>query len=152
MAVKAVKAEQPLVVDATHQVVGRMASNVAKLLIEGRRVVVVNAEKALISGSRKNIIYERMKRLEIKSIINPIYTPHHPKQPDKMLHKIIRGMLPRRKPKGQDALKRLRVYVGTPKAYRSVEKKTFEDAKARKPLPFYLTMGEVASTLGWRAR
>jgi large subunit ribosomal protein L13 len=69
-----------------------------------------------------------------------------------MLHKTIRGMLPRRKPKGVDALNRLRVYVGAPAVYGSVEKETFKDAEARKPLPFYLTLGEVASTLGWKAR
>ena len=145
------KVEQTLIVDATHQVTGRMASSVAKLLIEGRRVVVVNAELALISGSRKNITEEQMKRREIKSVINPMYTPHRYKQPDKMLRRIIRGMLPRRKPKGRDAFKRLRVYVGTPPAYRSVDKTTFKDAQARRPLPFYLTIGEVASILGWSA-
>ncbi len=152
MAVEAVKTEQPIVIDATHQVVGRMASNVAKILIEGGRVVVVNAEKALISGSRKNIISEQLKKQELKSKVNPKYSPHNFRQPDKMLHKTIRGMLPRRKPKGVDALNRLRVYVGAPAVYGSVEKETFKDAEARKPLPFYLTLGEVASTLGWKAR
>ena len=141
------KPEQLIVVDATHQVAGRMASNVAKLLLKGRRVVVVNAEKALISGSRKNILHEEMEKRKIKSIVNPIYKPHQFKQPDKMLRKIIRGMLPRRKPKGQEAFKRLRVYIGTPLEHNSVEKKIFEEAKARKPLPFYLTIGDIASVI-----
>lgn len=152
MAVETVKADAPVIVDATNLVVGRMASNVAKLLLEGRRVVVVNAEKALISGSRTNIVSKQTGRLEIGSIVNPKYNPHRFKEPHRMLTRIIRGMLPRKKPKGADAFKRLRVYVGTPVTYRSDEKKAFDDAKAHKPLPMYTTMGELASALGWRAR
>jgi large subunit ribosomal protein L13 len=147
-----IKAEAPVIVDAANLVVGRMASNVAKLLLEGRRVVVVNAEKALISGSRTNIVSKQMARLKIGSIVNPKYNPHRFKEPHRMLGRIIRGMLPRKKPRGADALKRLRVYVGTPATYRSVAKTVFEDAKARKPLPVYTTMGELASALGWRAQ
>ncbi len=120
------KTHQLLVVDATHLVAGRLSSNVAKLLLDGRYVAVVNAEKTLISGSKKNIIGEQMERFEIKSKINPVYTPHNPKKPDRILYMIIRGMLPRRKPRGQEALKRLKVYIGIPNMYRSVEKKIFE--------------------------
>lgn len=149
LAVEDVKSVQPLVVDASGQVLGRLASNVAKSLLEGRFVVVVNAEKAVISGSKRNIMEEQLKRLEITSKVNPVYTPHHPKRPDGMLRRVVRGMLPRRKPKGLAAFRRLRIYIDTPAAYRSVEKKVFEDAKARRPLSSYTTLGEVALKLGW---
>jgi large subunit ribosomal protein L13 len=147
-----VKADAPIVVDATNLIVGRMASTVAKLLLNGRRVIIVNSEKALISGSRINIVTKQLKRLEIGSVVNPEYNPHRYKEPNRMLHRIIRGMIPRKKPSGVAAMKRLRVYIGTPESYKSVEKKIFEDAKARKPLPMYVALGEVASTLGWTAR
>ncbi len=153
MAVETVKfkAEAPVVVDATNQIVGRMASNVAKLLLNGRRVIIVNAEKALISGSRINIVTRQLKRLEIGSVVNPEYNPHRYREPNRMLHRIIRGMIPRKKPSGIAAMKRLRVYIGVPEAYKSVEKKVFDDAKARKPLPMYMAMGELASAIGWKA-
>ena len=149
---KITKIEQPIVVDATHQIAGRIASKIAKLLIEGRHVVVLNAETSLMSGSKKNIFAEYMQRKELKSIVNPINAPHRPKQPNMILNRIIRGMLPRRKPKGQTAFKRLKVHIGIPTPYRSVEKMTFEDAKPRKQLSFYITIGEIAVSQGWRRR
>ena len=152
MVAETVKTDQPIVVDAAQQVAGRMASKIAKLLIEGRHVVVLNAEAALMSGSKKNIFAEYMQRKELKSIVNPINAPHRPKQPNMILNRIIRGMLPRRKPKGQTAFKRLKVHIGIPTPYRSVEKMTFEDAKPRKQLSFYITIGEIAVSQGWRRR
>ncbi len=154
MAVETVKVkakqEAPIVVDATNLIVGRMASNVAKLLLNGHRVVIVNSEKALVSGSRKNIVTKQLKRLEIGSVVNPKYNPHRYREPNKMLHRMIRGMIPRKKPSGIAAMKRLRAYIGTPESYESVEKTVFENAKATKPLPMYMTMGEVASAIGWK--
>ncbi len=154
MAVETVKVkakpEAPIVVDATNLIVGRMASKVAKLLLDGHRVVIVNSEKALVSGSRLNIVTTQLKRLEIASVVNPEYNPHHHREPNKMLHRIIRGMIPRKKPHGIVAMKRLRAYLGTPESYKSVDKTVFEDAKATKPLPMYMTLGEVASAIGWK--
>ena len=147
-----VKTDQPIVVDAAQQVAGRMASKIAKLLIEGRHVVVLNAETSLMSGSKKNIFAEYMQRKELKSIVNPINAPHRPRQPNMILNRMIRGMLPRRKPKGQNAFKRLKVHIGIPTPYRTVEKMTFEDAKPKKPLQLYVTIGEIAVNQGWRKR
>jgi large subunit ribosomal protein L13 len=152
LAVENLESETLIVVNAANQVVGRMASRVAKLLLEGRRVVVVNAEKTLISGSRTSIVQKQLIRLERGSIVNPENNPHRFKEPHRMLQRIVRGMLPRKKPRGQAALKRLRVYIGTPLQYQSMAQKVFEDAKARKPLPMYTTMAELAMTLGWRHR
>ncbi|HJN57850.1 MAG TPA: 50S ribosomal protein L13 [Nitrososphaerales archaeon] len=150
--VEIAKTEQPVVVDAAQQVAGRMASKIAKLLIEGKHVVVLNAETSLMSGSKKNIFAEYMQRKELKSIVNPINAPHRPRQPNMILNRMIRGMLPRRKPKGQNAFKRLKVHIGIPTPYRTVEKMTFEDAKPKKQLQLYVTIGEIAVNQGWRKR
>ncbi|HUH82474.1 MAG TPA: uL13 family ribosomal protein, partial [Nitrososphaerales archaeon] len=48
--------EETVYIDATDQIAGRLSSKVAKLILSGKRVVVVNAEKALISGSRTSVI------------------------------------------------------------------------------------------------
>jgi large subunit ribosomal protein L13 len=45
-----------IVIDATDLILGRMASTVAKLVLKGERVIIINAEKALISGNKKNIV------------------------------------------------------------------------------------------------
>ncbi|MEM4269848.1 MAG: uL13 family ribosomal protein, partial [Candidatus Caldarchaeum sp.] len=48
--------EKTYVVNAEGYRLGRLASKVAKLLLEGHRVKVFNAEKALITGSRSSIL------------------------------------------------------------------------------------------------
>src|SRR5256885_11680767 len=44
------------VVDATGHVVGRLAAVVAKRLLNGEEIVVVNAEKAIVTG-RKSVVF-----------------------------------------------------------------------------------------------
>ncbi|MCS7116775.1 MAG: 50S ribosomal protein L13 [Nitrososphaerota archaeon] len=144
------KGSCPIVVDAQYSICGRLASHVAKLLLQGNRVIVVNAEKSLISGNRRSVINEWLKKLEISSVVQPKYGPFHPRNPARILTRMIRGMVPRRKNKGREALKRLRVYVGVPKKYESMEKITFEDAKAKKPLSYYVMLSDLASELGWK--
>jgi large subunit ribosomal protein L13 len=50
--------QQPktVVVDATNCIAGRMCSHVSKLLLQGNRVTIVNAEKAMLSGNRYKTI------------------------------------------------------------------------------------------------
>jgi large subunit ribosomal protein L13 len=151
LAVEDQEIRKPIIVDASKLIIGRMSSNVAKLLLKGNSVVVINAEKALFSGNTKSIINERLKRKELKSVINPKLSPHNPRHPDKILHKIIGGMLPRRKTKGQLALKRLKIYTSTPTQYNGIEKHDFPDAKTRKPLQYYTSLKEVSTALGWRS-
>lgn len=136
-------------VDATNQIAGRLSSKVAKLILSGKRVVVVNAEKSLISGSRTSVVNQWKERLELGSKVNPIYGPIHPRRPDNILRRMVRGMVPRKKPKGATAMKRLRVYIGVPPAVKSDKMASFEDAAATRPIPVYVTMGDLAKSLGW---
>ena len=141
--------EGTLYVDATNQIAGRLSSKIARLLISGRRVVVVNAEKSLVSGSRTSVVRRWQERLEIASHVNPIYGPIHPRRPDNILKRMVRGMVPRKKTKGVLAMKRLRVYVGLPQGIDATRLTQFEDASAPRPTPVYVTMGELSKTLGW---
>ena len=139
-----------LVVDAAGQIAGRLSSRVAKALLNGSRVVIVNAEKTLMSGNRRSILDEMNKRLEIASITHPKHGPFHPREPSRILSRMIRGMVPRRRPKGRFALKRLRVYEGVPVQYSRLKLKTFEEAKITKARGFYTPMGDIASEIGWK--
>lgn len=101
-----VRTDRPIVVDATDHIAGRLSSNVAKLLLKGNRVTVVNCEKIMMSGTRTNIIKEYREFLEINSIINPKHGPVHYRRPDTIIAKMIRGMLPHdRKPSGKETIK-----------------------------------------------
>lgn len=141
--------DRPIVVDATDHIAGRLSSNVAKLLLKGNRVSIVNCEKIMISGTRSNIIKEYRDFLEIASILHPKHGPFHPRRPDTIMKRMIRGMLPRKKPSGLTAHKRLRTYIGSPKELGSFKKIQFEKAKIKKTASNYTTMADLGRTIGW---
>lgn len=141
--------DKPIVIDATNHIAGRLASHVAKMLLNGNHVSLVNCNKIMISGTRSNIIKEYREFLEISSILHPKHGPFHPRRPDTIMKKMIRGMLPRKKPSGISAHKRLRTYIGTPKELRSFEKIQLEKAKIRKSPSNYTTMADLGRTIGW---
>jgi large subunit ribosomal protein L13 len=138
-----------IVIDGSDLIAGRLCSNVAKLLLQGNNVSIVNCDKIMMSGKRLSIVEEYKTFLKIGSIINPIHGPYHPRRPDTMISRMVRGMLPRDKPSGQAALKRLRTYVGTPKELRSFEKIQFDNAKLKRSNAYYTSMGELGRTIGW---
>lgn len=141
-------AEQ-VVVDATNHIAGRLCSYVAKMLLKGNDVVILNAEKAMLSGDRYSTIRQWHEYLEIGSIVNPVHGPFHARRPDTMITRMIRGMVPKQKAKGVEAMKRLRVYIGVPKNYEGIKGKEFEDAKIRKPVSYYTSVHDVAKLIGW---
>ena len=138
-----------ILVDGTNLIAGRLCSNVAKLLLQGNRVSIVNCDKIMISGKRNSIVEEYKTFLKIASIINPKHGPFHPRRPDTIISRMVRGMLPRTKPSGQAALKRLRAYVGIPKELRSQEKIQFDKAKISRTNAYYTSMAELGRTIGW---
>ncbi|MHB1908863.1 MAG: 50S ribosomal protein L13 [Nitrososphaerales archaeon] len=137
-------------VDASGQIGGRLCSNVAKLLLNGDRVVVVNAEKVLVSGQRSNVMSGWLEYLKIASVVHPKHGPFHNRTPDGILTRMVRGMVPRRKPSGASAMKRLRVYVGVPGRFEKTKFQRFESAAATKPTAYYVKLGEIASRIGWK--
>ncbi len=137
-------------VDASGQIAGRLCSKVAKLLLQGNSVVVVHAERALFSGQRSSVMSAFFDRLKIASVVHPKHGPFHPRTPEGILTRMVRGMIPRRKPSGAAALKRLRVYGEVPKDLGKVPFTTFEEAKATKPIAYYVPLGEVAERIGWK--
>ena len=141
--------EGTLYIDASNQIAGRLSSKVAKLILSGKRVVVVNAERALISGSRTSVVNQWKERLELSSRVNPIYGPIHPRRPDTILRRMVRGMVPRKKPKGALAMKRLRVYIGVPADVEVAKLTRFDETTATRPIPVYVTMGDLSKSLGW---
>ena len=143
------KPNQTVTVDAKDCIAGRMCSHISKLLLKGHQVRVVNAEKSMISGNRYKTIEIYKEYLEIASNTNPIHGPFHPRKPDKIITKMVRGMLPKRKSSGLTALKRLRVYISIPPELKNTKLETFEDSKIRKPSSYFITLGELSKQIGW---
>ena len=139
-----------VVVDATNSIAGRMCSHVSKLLLQGNRVAIVNAEEAMLSGNRYKTIESYKEYLEINSVTNPIHGPFHPRRPDTILSRMVRGMVPKRKPHGITAFKRLRVYIGVPEGMKDAKIESFDDSRITKPESYYISIAEVAKQIGWK--
>lgn len=142
--------ESITVVDATGLVLGRMASVAAQLLRAGSNVVIVNAEKSVISGKPRSVIRSAKKFLEVKGRADPRSGPFHPKRPDGIVRRTVRGMLPWDRPKGKAAYRRLRVYIGVPEEFKKDKIETIQEASAAKLKCPYITVGELAKELGWK--
>ena len=139
---------KPTVVDGTNLIAGRLCSNVAKLLRNGNRVSIVNCEKIMISGKKSSIIGEYEDFLKIHSIIHPQHGPFHPRRPDTIIKRMIRGMLPKEKPSKKTDLARLRTYIGVPKEIKSLERIQFEKSKIKKSPSNYTSMAELSRYIG----
>ena len=111
------------VVDASGQTLGRLASEVAKILRgknkpeftpfvdTGDYVIIVNAEKIAVTGKKlsQKIYYRHseyvggMKETTLKTMLE--------KHPERVLEKAVKGMLPKG-PLGREMYKKLHVYTG----------------------------------------
>jgi len=138
--------EHAVIIDAKGLILGRMASVVAKRLLQGETITIVNAEKAAISGKRLSKIREAKKFLEVG---HPRKGPYHPRRPDRIVRRTIRGMLSRKKPKGQQAYKRLKVFLGIPQELKDEKCQTIPEANAERLKCPYITIGELAQEIGW---
>jgi large subunit ribosomal protein L13 len=144
------KSGRPIVIDGKNAIMGRVASIVAKLAIEGNQVYVVNVESILISGNRRSAITKFKKFLEVGSVVNPEHGPIHFRRPDNIFTRTVRGMLPWREPKGKEAFHRLRAFHGCPEELKSIKPMEIPKVMATKPIAFYMTLGELAKELGWK--
>lgn len=132
-------------------VLGKLASIVAKELLNGKNVVVVNVDKVVVTGtSKRSILDKYFKRLRLRSNVNPRrHGPFIYRSPEGIFRRAVRGMLPRRKPKGRDAFRRLRVFRNIPPNLKDVEPIVFSDARYREsPYP-YMYLEEISRLIGW---
>jgi len=126
---------------------GRAASSIAKRLLNGEMIVVVNAEKSVVTGGRSEVVAhytEARARGSVRS------GPHFPRYPDRIFRRTVRGMLPHLKTRGKVAFRRLEVHIGVPPEYAGQPAQTIEMAKARPTLRPPVTLAEVAKLLGAR--
>ena len=136
--------------DAENMVVGRLGAKAAKAALLGDKVIIVNVEKAIITGNRRTVIDAWKAKTNIRTSYNPRKGPFHQRRPDRMVRKMIRGMLPWPRPRGREALKRIHVFIGVPEEYEDKEKIVLEDSKYRSLTRKFITIGDLSHELGWR--
>ncbi|MEB3861978.1 MAG: 50S ribosomal protein L13 [Desulfurococcales archaeon] len=140
-----------VVVDGSGQILGRLASIVAKKLLQGERVVVVNAEKIVVSGDPVKLKkFYKDTILGVKSHYSHRLRPKRPRSPVRLFKAAVKGMLPKNNKRGREALSRLRVYIGVPEEYQGKEMIRFKEADASRLSRGYIELGVIAKELGWR--
>jgi large subunit ribosomal protein L13 len=96
-------------IDAKDAVVGRLGARVAKLLLAGEQVEIVNADKAVMVGSLAVAREKYQSRRLQQNKRTPEDSPVWPRRPHLLLRRMIRGMLPHKSQRGRDAYARLKV-------------------------------------------
>src|SRR5438477_2110672 len=134
------------VVDASGQVLGRLASEVATLLRgkhkpifaphmdTGDFVVVVNADKVALSGSKLQDKRAYRHSGYPGGIHSVTYSELLAKHPERVVEKAVKGMLPKNS-LGRNMLRKLKVYAGPDHPH-----------QAQQPTPFTIT--QVAQPAG----
>jgi large subunit ribosomal protein L13 len=95
-------------IDATETQLGRLGSFVVKSALKGDEVFVLNSEKAIISGN-KDVIIGKITNLRNKGGSSQ-KGPKVPRPAERLLKRLIRGMLPWDRQRGRDAYKRIKCY------------------------------------------
>ncbi|MHA1689336.1 MAG: 50S ribosomal protein L13 [Promethearchaeota archaeon] len=145
-----------LLLDAKDKILGRFCSQVAKKLLLGQHVVVINAKDAIISGNKRAIHEKYLARLKIRTATNPRRGPFHERRPDTFMRRVIKQMLPRKKLRGKEALSRVHVYIGDiperlKKRYGKLISAEIKNADKRR-LSYYnkfITLDNLCSRIGW---
>lgn len=136
-----------IVIDATDLIVGRFATIAAKKALLGETITIVNCQDAVISGDKKKL-FERYLYV-VKTRGTHAKGPFYHRQPDRLVRRIIRGMLPHRQAKGKEAFKRIMCYIGVPPEFAQQERLSIEAAHIRKlPTLKYSYMKDLCKFLG----
>ena len=140
------------VIDCDSKILGRLASSVAKLLLQGNTVILVNAEKAAMSGHATQLTASYKRKVELVDKANPEHSPYWSRRPDLLVKRVVRGMLPYKRPKGKEAYKRLTVYVGTPHGVPAVNAGKIEFKNRKETFETTVTVKELTQRLGYGAK
>lgn len=130
-------------INADNCVAGRLSSQVAKMLLKGDKIVIFNAEKAVISGS------PRFNENDFKHEIgkgDPYNGPFFPKESNMILKRMVRGMLPK-KPRGIEAFRNLKVYRGVPEEFKDKKPEVLDKAVNRLECKF-ITLSKISGMFG----
>lgn len=132
------------IIDATGLILGRMATDVAQRAKNGEDVHIVNAEKAIITGTSKKAIQERYTfKREVGTARKG---PYFPREPHLIVKRTVRGMLPYQSSSGRAAYKRIKAYIGVPKELAGQDAIVIEEAK--RSARSFMTVNELARFLG----
>ena len=137
-----------MIIDATNLILGRLASYVAKHILLGEKVDIVNCEKAVVTGERKMVIARYTPKIHR---VVPSQGPYFPRMPDRIVRRTVRGMLPHKQAKGVEVYKQVMCYIGLPEEFKDKKLETIQEANiANSSTLKYVTLKEISKHIGGR--
>jgi|SRR3989344_2844761 len=100
-----------MIINAENLILGRLASYAAKQALLGEKIEIVNCEKSVVTGSRKQV-FEKFKSRSSPTDMSK--KPRVYKMPDMFVRRVIRGMLPWKRNRGRLAYKNIYCHIGIP--------------------------------------
>lgn len=129
-----------IIYDGTDAIFGRVASAVAKDLLKGNFVDLINCNGIIVSGD-KNLFVKKILTKGAMGRGASLKGPKYPRMADRLVKRMIRGMLPWDTNKGREAFKRLRCY-NEGSSFSEEELKNVKNFEHRKPMK-YSTIKEI---------
>ncbi len=119
------------IIDGQGAILGRLSSYVAKEALRGEEIIVVNCEKIIITGNKKNIKkeFEENRNKRGRGLLGPkIHRTN-----EKIVKRAIRGMLPHyKKGRGEECLRKIKCYSKIPEKFKTIEKLSIAKEKKNK--------------------
>jgi large subunit ribosomal protein L13 len=138
-----------VVIDAQGAVVGRLGARVSKMLLSGKQVEIINADKAVMLGSLSAAKERFLSRRGQQNKRNPEESPKWPRAPHLLLRRMIRGMLPWSSQRGRDAYHRLKVSAG--QAPEGGKSQTVKEASSEGKHGMF-TLAELCKEVGYHGK
>lgn len=134
-----------MIIDATDTILGRLASQCAKKALNGEEIIIINAEKAIVSGTKTDILRKYKFKRDIGT---PTTGPYFSRMPDRIVRRTIRGMLPRKTTRGRTAFSNIKVHIGEPKNISGERTILEKNNKSTLKNQRYLTISDISKWLG----
>ena len=137
-----------MIINAKDIVLGRLGSYAAKQALMGNKVDVVNCEEAVVSGTKKSIVENYIRRIDRKA---PGKGPYLYRRPDFFVRRTIRGMLPFKRARGRSAFKNLKCHIGLPENLKSESAVSIKNMGVQKlHSADCLKVRDICGAIGWK--
>lgn len=136
-----------MIIDGEDLILGRLGAFAAKKALLGEKIDIINCEKIIISGNKKNILAKYKQRTVDLGNINQ--GPYYPRRADMFVKRLLRGMFPHKQEKGRKAYERIRCHIGTDNRFKDKKTEQLKRSGITKlPTLRYITIKELCDQLG----
>lgn len=133
------------IIDGQGLLLGRVGSYAAKAALLGEEINIINCEKIVVSGEKKKVLAKEKEKRDRKGY--PLKSAKFSRLPDRFVRRAVRGMLPHKKERGQEAFKRIKCYVGTPAELKDQAETLAQASASKLPTIKHITVGEICTWL-----